>query len=95
MSKKKKKIAFHPLFTGNNRPVAWYYQLDQVKGEKYSTNSVTIFSRPTSEIDESGENGNEKFTTVTLTRAEIKDILSLLEEDIEKMRKYCPDEKFI
>lgn len=93
MNKKNKK-EFAPLECGGNRPVTWFYQLDTIKGQK-STNSVTILSKPILVVDESGENGNEKFATVTLTRAEVAEILMLLEDDIQKMKKYCPDEEFI
>lgn len=86
---------FPPLVTEQNRPVTWQYQLDGVKGEEHATNSVTIFSRPVMALDESGEHGYEKFSVVTLTRAEIAEILQKLEEDIQTMRKHCPDEVFI
>lgn len=86
---------FPPLMCGGGRPVTWFYQLDTIEGQDIPTNSVTIYSRPFMDIDESGEHGFEKFNTVTLTRAEVKAILDRLEEDIADMRHYCPDHKFI
>lgn len=86
---------FPPLSFGGNRPVAWYYQLDSVKGQDDVTNSVTIYSRVFMELDESGANGLEKFATVTLTRAEIAEILRTLDEDITDMRTNCPDRTFV
>lgn len=86
-----------PKFSGNeheNRPVTWCYQCEMVEGHEFMTNSVTIFSKPVLSYDESGENGHEKFAVVTLTRSEIADILKTLEEDIENLRKYCPDTQF-
>lgn len=95
-NRKKAEIrSFPPLICGANRPVAWYFQLDSIKGQEDKTNSATIFSRPVLEYDESGEHGFERFATVTLTRAKIAEILSVLEADIADMRKYCPDSEFI
>lgn len=86
---------FPPLSFGCNRPVTWQYQLDSIKGQNDVTNSVTIYSRVYLELDESGQNGLEKFATVTLTRAEIAEILRTLEEDITDMRTHCPDSNFV
>jgi len=77
------EILFPPLETGNNRPVTWHYFLDGVVGVEGITNAVQIFSHPVLQIDESGEHGGEMFAVVTLTRAEIKEILECLEEDIK------------
>jgi hypothetical protein len=88
-------VRFPPLVTDGNRPVTWQYQLDDVEGSGDVTNSVCIFSRPSLEIDESGENGLEKFAVVYLTRAEIAEILKVLDEDIEAMRLHCPDSEFV
>jgi len=85
---------FPPLSSGENRPVGWCYQLDTVDGAKVPTNSVTIYSNPKLDHDESGCNGYFKFGVVTLTRAEVKEILKVLEEDIEEMRHYCPGHEF-
>ena len=93
--KKAQRMAFPPLVCGGNRPVTWFFQLDTVKGQDKPTNSATIFSRVMLEHDESGENGFEKFTTVTLTRFELSAMLKVLEEDIADMRRYCPDREFI
>lgn len=86
---------YPPLDCGGNRPVTWCFQLDGVEGQELPTNSATIYLRPNLELDESGEHGFEKFATVTLTRAEIAEMLRVLEEDIADMRKYCPNQKFI
>jgi hypothetical protein len=86
---------FPALTSGGNRPVTWHYQLDALEGDEKPTNSVTIFSRPFLELDESGEHGLEQFSVVYLTRTEIAKILQVLEEDISDMRKYCPDTEFI
>jgi hypothetical protein len=88
-------FTFPPLTCGGGRPVTWHYQLDTIKGQDLPTNSVTIYSRPFMEIDESGEHEFEKFNTVTLTRAEVRAILDRLEEDIAEMRYHCPNHKFI
>ena len=87
--------AFPPLMCCGNRPVTWHYGLDSIEGQENPTNSVTIFSRPMMEFDESGESGLERFATVTLTRAEIAEILRVLEADIADVRHYCPDQVFI
>lgn len=86
---------FPPLSTGENRPVGWSYQLDTVAGQDVPTNSVTIYSRPALSCGESGENGFFKFGVVTLTRAEIAEILKVLDEDIADMRRHCPDHEFV
>lgn len=89
-------LKFPPLECGAGRPVTYSWQLDRAEGtEGPPTNSITILSRPTMDIDWSGEHGREKFATVTLTRAEVAAFLKILEEDIEKMRKHCPDREFI
>jgi len=93
--KTSQRRSFPPLDFGGNRPVTWHYQLDAVKGQELPTNSVTIFSRVRLEYDESRESGFERFATVTLTRAEIAEILRVLENDIADMRHYCPDRTFI
>lgn len=93
--KTSQRRAFPPLMCRGNRPVTWQYQLDTIEGQENPTNSVTIFSRVMMELDESGENGLERFATVTLTRAEIAEILRVLEADITDMRHYCPDRVFI
>lgn len=90
----KRQSDFPPLIGGDNRPVTWFYQLDTIRGRTVPTNSVTIYSRPVLAMDESGENGYEKFAVVTLTRAEIAKILRVLDEDIAEMRRYCPDREF-
>lgn len=87
-------MEFPELETCENRPVTWQYQLDQIKGREKITNSVTIFSRPVLNIDESGEHGFEEFAVVTLTKAEIAEILKTLEEDIAEMKKHCPDSEY-
>jgi len=89
------EIAFPPLEGGGNRPVTWQYELSTFKGSDVVTNAVVIFSRPVLELDESGENGDEKYAVVYLTRGEVAQILATLEEDIAKMRLYCPDREFI
>lgn len=93
--KRKWDTDFPPLSSGENRPVGWCYQLDTVDGHNLPTNSVTIYSKPKLDHDESGLNGYFKFGVVTLTRAEIKEILRVLEEDIAEMRHYCPGHEFI
>lgn len=92
--KKAESKAFPPLACGENRPVTWQYQLDRLEGANVSTNSVTILSRPVLDYDWSGEHCGE-FAVVTLTRAEIAEILRVLEDDIAKMRHYCPSEEFV
>ena len=85
---------FPPLTCSANRPVTWQYQLDSFKGIDIMTNSVTIFSRPVLEYDESGEHEG-RFAVVTLTRAEIADILTILDEDISDLRRCCPEQFFL
>jgi hypothetical protein len=91
---KKRSISFPALCSKDNRPVSWNYGLDTLEDVRITTNVVTILSRPVLDVDESGENGFEKFAVVTLTRAEISEILRVLDEDIAEMRKYCPDHVF-
>ena len=86
---------YKPLSTGEGRPMTWCYQLDSFEGPHLMTNSITIFSRPVLDIDESGEHGYELFSSVTLTRAEIAELLDVLEEDIGEMRSACPGETYI
>lgn len=85
---------FPPLHTGENRPVTWQYQLDGVVGSEKETSSVTIFSKQALDLDHSGENGYEKFAVTTLTRAEIAEILKVLDEDIASFKKHCPEGEF-
>ena len=85
---------YKELETGDNRPMTWAYQLDSLKGSDQVTNTISILSRPVLNIDESGEHGYELFATLSMTRAEIAELLDVLEEDIKEMRAACPKESF-
>ncbi|SEG16375.1 hypothetical protein [Marinobacterium lutimaris] len=85
---------FPALINGDNRPLLWSYALNQVEGEKLPTNSVTILMEPNTDYDESGEYPGRPLSSVTLTRAELREMLKALDEDIERLRRNCPDIEF-
>ena len=85
---------FPELESGENRPVTWEYTLDKsVTGEM--TNVVTIYSNESKSYNESGEYDNQQFSVVTLTRAELKNMLDILDDDIAKMKKHNPEHTFV
>ncbi|WP_010322986.1 hypothetical protein [Marinobacterium stanieri] len=86
---------FPPLMTGVNRPVLWHYQLDSIDTETLNvTNAVVIYSDIDTEIDPSGQYGNRQFTTVAITRAELREMLKCLDDDIERLKEHCPETQF-
>jgi len=88
-------MEFKPLSSGDNRPRLWDFQLDAVKGDGRNTNAATIYATANIVYDPSGMFGDEEFCSITLTRAELVEIVRVLDEDIEKMREYCPNSTFI
>ncbi len=84
-----------PLMSGVNRPVLWHYQLDSINTETLNvTNAVVIYSDIDTEIDPSGQHGNRQFTTVAITRAELRTMLKRLDDDIEQLQEHCPETGF-
>jgi hypothetical protein len=94
--RKRWKAEFPPLVGGANRPVTWNFGLESIEETGAITNGVEILLKPGRlSVDESGENGYERFASVTLTRAEIAMMLKVLEEDIGEMRRCCPGDVFL
>ena len=85
-----------PPFAGSSppvRPLTWSYELVTVGND--TTNAVKIyFPVNKGNYEVPGYHG-EMLSSVSLTRAEIKEILLVLEDDIAKMRKHCPDSEFV
>lgn len=86
---------FPPLQSGDNRPVMWDCALDRAEGENTPTNTIRILLEPNIDFDESGEYPGKQFSSVTITRSELKKMLEFLERDIELQRKYCPEHEFL
>lgn len=86
---------FPPLSNNGNRPVVWEFALDQVIGESATTNAVTIYLEPNKDYDESGRHPGKEFSSVTITRAELREMLNCLDEDIKQMQTHCPNEEFV
>ena len=85
-----------PCFDGSDekiRPLEWVFELVTIGGKK--TNAVEIyFPANKGDYEVPGYHG-EILSRVSLTRAEIKEMLNVLEDDISKMRQYCPDTEFV
>lgn len=86
---------FPPLKNGGNRPVIWDYSLYGVEGQEGMTNVVTIYLNPNRDFDESGRHPDREFSSVTVTREELRQMLACLDEDVDKFRTYCPDGNFV
>ncbi len=85
---------FPPLLNGGNRPVFMDYALDSIEGEVTTTNSMTVYLEPNKDFDMSGRRPGRTFASVTITRAELREMLKCLDDDIAQVRKHCPESQF-